>query len=348
MDQSNFEADAEDGAPSPGARRALPWTELRIDTARIRKRKDDGSVFVVCDGRLAGSRRVTFFLTLADGGASFAVERGVTLHARDHRGGKRTGERRRDTRRWWRRRRKGSPRSGQSKSWASLVEQSGSFTPRLVIDAVRPVSAADDRGCAMIDPSLNEIFQLLGFDDEDVFDARLRTWVPPPKPGAPSVTLLITPPGYTAAKTFVMRDGKIELVDYNAGWEFEVAEISVNSAWDLFRALHATAHSEVESFAVRGAISAAGRAALAKDGVIYRRSGDKWPEAERHLMDAPSHVFVADVDHWPLPAGIVPTDLAAQAGHVAARFAKIEPSFEDAALIAQASNSAGQSKASSA
>ena len=35
----------------------------------------------------------------------------------------------------------------------------------------------------MIDPSLNEIFQLLGFDDEDVFNAQLRTWVPPPKPG---------------------------------------------------------------------------------------------------------------------------------------------------------------------
>ena len=54
-------------------------------------------------------------------------------------------------------------------------------------------------------------------------------------------------------------------------------------------------------------------------------------------------MFIADVDHWPLPAEIAPTDLAAQAEHVAARFAEIEPSFENATLIAQASNSAGQS-----
>ena len=209
------------------------------------------------------------------------------------------------------------------------------------------MSAEDSRSpeAKAIDPSQNEIFGFLGFGDEDVYDARLRTWVPPTKPDAPSVTLLITLPGHTAAKTFVMRGGKIEVVDYNAGIEFEAAEISVNSAWDLFRALHATAHSEVESFAVRGAISAAGRAALAQDGVVCRRSADKWLESERHLMDAPSPLFVADVDHWPLPAGIAPTDLAAQAAHVAARFAEIEPSFEGAALIAQASNSAGQSMA---
>ena len=56
-----------------------------------------------------------------------------------------------------------------------LVEQSGSFIPRLVIDAVRPGVWADDTGCAMIDPSLNEIFQLLGCDDEDVFDAPLKS-----------------------------------------------------------------------------------------------------------------------------------------------------------------------------
>jgi hypothetical protein len=54
-------------------------------------------------------------------------------------------------------------------------------------------------------------------------------------------------------------------------------------------------------------------------------------------------MFVADVDHWPLPAGITPTDLIAQAVHVVARFAAIEPSFANAALIAQARNSAGQS-----
>jgi hypothetical protein len=130
----------------------------------------------------------------------------------------------------------------------------------------------------------------------------------------------------------------------NAGVKFQVAEISAKSAWDLFRALQATAHSEVESFAVRGAISAAGRAALAKHGVIYRRSADRWRKAgQQHVEDAPSYMFVADVDHWPLPAGITPTDLIAQAVHVVARFAAIEPSFANAALIAQASNSAGQS-----
>lgn len=196
----------------------------------------------------------------------------------------------------------------------------------------------------MTDPSLKKIFQLLGFDDEDVFDAQLRTWVPPPKPGGQSLTLLITLPGYNAAKTFVMRDGKIDPVDYNAGWEFKVTEISVNSVWDLFRALQATAVSEVESFAVRGAISAAGREAIAKKGVIHRRSGDTWPEDERHLTDALSNMLVADVDDWELPVEILPTDLAAQAEYVAARFAEIEPSFKDAALIAQASNSAGQSE----
>ena len=159
------------------------------------------------------------------------------------------------------------------------------------------------------------------------------------------MTFLITLSGYTATKTFVMRDGKIEPVDYDAGAKFQVAEINVKSAWDLFRALQATAHSEVENFAVQGAISAVGRAALAKGGEIYRRSADRWREAgQQHVEDALSHVFIADVDHWPLPAGIVATDLAAQAAHVAARFAMIEPSFANAALIAQASNSAGQSE----
>jgi hypothetical protein len=198
----------------------------------------------------------------------------------------------------------------------------------------------------MNDPSQNENFQLLGCDDEDVFNAQLKAWTPPPKLGSQSVTLLVTRPGRTAAKTFVMRkDGKIEPVDYKAGIEFEVAEISVNCAWDLFRALQATADSKVESFVVRGAISAAGRAALARRGVILRRSSsDKWLESERHLVDLPSRMFIADVDHWPLPAGIASTDLAAQAVHVAARFAVIEPSFTNAALIAQASNSAGQSE----
>lgn len=197
----------------------------------------------------------------------------------------------------------------------------------------------------MIDPSLNGIFQWLGYDDEDVFDAQLKTWVPPPKPGGQSLTLLITLPGYSAAKTFIMReDGRVDPVEYDAGWEFKVAEINVNSVWDLFRALQTTAVSEVQSFAVRGLISAAGRTALAKKGVIHRRGGDTWPEDERHFVDALSYMFVADVDDWELPVEILPTDLMSQAEYVATRFAQIEPSFKDAALIAQASNSAGQSE----
>ena len=144
MDQSNFEADTEDGAPTLGVRRALPWTELSIDAARIRKRKDDGSVFVVCDGRLSGSRRVTFSLTLADGGASFAVERGITLLLAIIAAGSEpaSGETRAA--------RHETLVAGATQGLATLrpveimgmlAEQSGSFIPRLVIDAVRPVSA---------------------------------------------------------------------------------------------------------------------------------------------------------------------------------------------------------------
>ena len=198
----------------------------------------------------------------------------------------------------------------------------------------------------MIDPSQNENFQSLGCGDEDALNARLRAWTPPPpRADEQGLSFLIPLPGHSATKTFKMReDGKVEVVEYDAGTEFEVAEIGVNSAWDLFRALQATAGSEVESFAIRGAISAAGRAAIAKGGAIYRRSADKWQDAgQQHVEDASSHVFIADVDHWPLPAGIAPTDLMSQADHVAARFAEVEPSFESAALVAQASNSAGQS-----
>ena len=79
MDQSKFEVDAEDGAPAPGTRRPLPWAELGIDEVHTRKRRDDGSVFVVGEGRLAGGGRVEFFLTLADDGNSLAVERGVAI-----------------------------------------------------------------------------------------------------------------------------------------------------------------------------------------------------------------------------------------------------------------------------
>ena len=131
----------EDGGPPPETCRPLPWTELRIDAARIRKRKDDGSIFVVCDGRLAGNRRVTFFLTLADdNGGSFAVERGVTLmHAIIEAGSEPATTARHET-----------LVAAATQGFATLrpvevtgilIEQSGSFTPRLVIDAVRPVSA---------------------------------------------------------------------------------------------------------------------------------------------------------------------------------------------------------------
>jgi hypothetical protein len=129
----------EDGGPQPENHRPLPWTELRIDNARMRKRKDDGSVFVVCDGRLAGSRRVTFSLTLADGGASFAVERGVTLLLAIIAAGSEPATAARHE----------TLVAGATQGLATLrpveimgmlVEQSGSFIPRLVIDAVRPGS----------------------------------------------------------------------------------------------------------------------------------------------------------------------------------------------------------------
>ena len=115
------------------------------------------------------------------------------------------------------------------------------------------------------------------------------------------------------------------------------------SAWDLFRALKATAESEVESFAVRSAISDAGRSALDQRGFIFRRSSEAHPKAERHLADRPSRVFIVDVDHWALPQGVAPTDLEGQAARVIAELAAIEPSLANAALIVQASNSAGQS-----
>lgn len=140
MDQSDFEVDAEDGAPSPGARQALPWAELRIDAARIRKRKADGSIFVICDGRLAGNRRVTFFLTIADGGASFAVERGVTLmRAIIEAGSDPARAARHET--LVAAATQGLAGLRPVEVTGALVEQSGSFTPRLAIDAVRPVSA---------------------------------------------------------------------------------------------------------------------------------------------------------------------------------------------------------------
>ena len=141
MDQSNFEADAEDEAPSPAARRVLPWTELRIDNARIRKRKDDGSIFVVCDGRLTGNRRVTFFLTLPDGnGGSFVVERGVTLiRAIIEAGSEPATAARHET--LVAAATQGLATLRPVEVTGMLIEQSGSFTPRLVIDAVRPVSA---------------------------------------------------------------------------------------------------------------------------------------------------------------------------------------------------------------
>jgi hypothetical protein len=141
VDQSNFEADTEDGAPTPGVRRALPWTELRIDNARIRKRKDDDGIFVVCDGRLTGNRRVTFFLTLADGnGGSFAVERGIALiFAIIEAGSEPATTARHET--LVAAATQGLATLRPVEVTGMLIEQSGTFTPRLEIDDVRAVSA---------------------------------------------------------------------------------------------------------------------------------------------------------------------------------------------------------------
>ena len=150
--------------------------------------------------------------------------------------------------------------------------------------------------------------------------------------------------GHTAAKTYEkIETGEIKPTDYDAGMKFTAVEIRVRSAWDLFRALKATAESEVESFAVRGAISDAGRSALDRGGLIFRRSSEARPEATRHLADRPSRVFIVDVDHWALPQGVAPTDVEGQAADAIAELATIEPSLANAALIVQASNSAGQS-----
>jgi hypothetical protein len=140
VDQSDFKADTEDGAPTPGVRRALPWTELSIDAARVRKRKDGGSVFVVCDGRLAGSKRVTFFLTLADNGNSFAVERGIALlRAIIKAGSEPTATAKHETLLTAAAQRLATLRPIEVTG--ALIEQSGSFTPRLEIDDVRAVAA---------------------------------------------------------------------------------------------------------------------------------------------------------------------------------------------------------------
>jgi hypothetical protein len=61
------------------------------------------------------------------------------------------------------------------------------------------------------------------------------------------------------------------------------------------------------------------------------------------LADRPSRVFIVDVDDWALPPGVAPTDLEGQAASAIAELAAIEPSLANAALIVQASNSAGQS-----
>jgi hypothetical protein len=140
VDQSNFEVDAEGGAPSPGARQPLPWTELRIDAARVRRRKDGGSVFVVCDGRLKVSGRVKFFLTLANGDSSFAGERGVAImRAIIEAGSEPATVTEHKTLLAAAVQQLAALRPVEVTG--ALVEQSGTFIPRLEIDAVRPVSA---------------------------------------------------------------------------------------------------------------------------------------------------------------------------------------------------------------
>ena len=138
MDQSNFEADAEDGGPAPGTRRALPWTKLHIDAARVRRRKDGGSVFVVCDGRLARGGRVTFFLTLADNGNSLAVERGIALmRAIIKAGSEPAATAKHETLLAAATQRLTTLRPIEVTG--ALVEQSETFIPRLEIDDVRAV-----------------------------------------------------------------------------------------------------------------------------------------------------------------------------------------------------------------
>src|ERR1700733_9696893 len=196
----------------------------------------------------------------------------------------------------------------------------------------------------MSDPSKDAIFLMLGIEPGDEFNQHLRAWTPlKPQPSEDRICLLIPARGHTAAKAYEkLETGEIKITEYDAGKKFTAVEIRVRSAWDLFRTLKATAESEVESFAVRGAISDAGRSALDK-GLIFRRSSEAQYEATRHLADRPSRVFIVDVDDWALPPGVAPTDLEGQAASAIAELAAIEPSLANAALIVQASNSAGQS-----
>ena len=140
MDRSNFEADAEDGAPLPGARRPVPWTELRISSARVRRRRDGESVFIVCEGRLAGVGRIAFFLTLADNNSSFAVERGVALaRAVIAAGSDPATTEKQET--FLAAVTHGLAALRPIEVMGVLVEQSGTFTPRLEIDDVRAAAS---------------------------------------------------------------------------------------------------------------------------------------------------------------------------------------------------------------
>jgi hypothetical protein len=191
----------------------------------------------------------------------------------------------------------------------------------------------------MSDPSEGEAYRRLGFETHDAREKTLDVRIPggAPDSSVDLLTLLLPARGYRAAKLYRKdEDGRVKAFEYDAGTWFRVVEIGVNSAWDLFRALSATSVSAVESFAVRGGLSASGRSRLAAGREILRRSSEKYPEAQRNLEDRPSHLFVADADHWPLPTGIAKTDLKAQAEHVIAEVAKHEPSFPDATFVVHA------------
>jgi hypothetical protein len=58
----------EDGTEyAPGTSRPLPWTTLRVTSARARRAKKDNAVFVSVSGNLADRQPVEFSFTLAGG-----------------------------------------------------------------------------------------------------------------------------------------------------------------------------------------------------------------------------------------------------------------------------------------
>jgi hypothetical protein len=111
----------------------------------------------------------------------------------------------------------------------------------------------------MSDPSEGEAYRRLGFETNDAREKTLDVRIPggAPDSSMDRLTLLLPARGYRAAKLYRKdEDGRVKAFEYDAGTWFRVVEIGVKSAWDLFRALSATSVSAVESFAVRGGLSA--------------------------------------------------------------------------------------------